>query len=121
MAAWSRTPFSLTAIDAADITSGPQKKRIDMEIAAIFPPQAMIRGCNAINSPKMFHKNSINNRLRTNDYYTKYLNLSDKTILRGKERDDRFLPKLNIAIPSPASEIIFIEFFSKLGIPTFHL
>lgn len=42
-------------MDAADITSGPQKKRIDMEIAAIFPPQAMIRGCRAINKPKVFH------------------------------------------------------------------
>lgn len=30
-------------------------------------------------------------------------------------------PKLNIAIPRPASEIIFIEYFTKLGIPTFHL
>lgn len=30
-------------------------------------------------------------------------------------------PKLNMAIPRPASEIIFIEYFTKLGIPTFHL
>lgn len=26
-----------------------------------------------------------------------------------------------MAIPSPASEIILIEYFTKLGIPTFHL
>jgi hypothetical protein len=31
------------------------------------------------------------------------------------------IPKLNMAIPRPASEIIFIEYFTKLGIPTFHL
>lgn len=31
------------------------------------------------------------------------------------------VPKLNMAIPRPASEIIFIEYFIKLGIPTFHL
>ena len=31
------------------------------------------------------------------------------------------LPRLNIAIPSPASEIIFIEFITKLGMLTCHL
>lgn len=31
------------------------------------------------------------------------------------------IPKLNMAIPRPASEIILIEYFTKLGIPTSHL
>lgn len=35
--------------------------------------------------------------------------------------ESRNLPKLNMAMPRPASEIIFTEYFTKLGIPIFHL
>lgn len=51
MAAWSRTPLSPTAMDAADINIGPQMKRIPIPMVALFVPQAIIWGWRAMNSP----------------------------------------------------------------------
>lgn len=39
-------------MEAADITTGPPRKRMAMLMAAIFGPQAMILGCSAMNSPE---------------------------------------------------------------------
>ena len=51
MAMCRRTPRSPTAMEAAAMTAGPMRNRIAIANAASLFPQAMIRGCNAMNKP----------------------------------------------------------------------
>lgn len=51
MAMCNRTPRSPTAIEAAAMTAGPERKRTAMAKDATEFPQAIIFGCNAMNKP----------------------------------------------------------------------
>jgi hypothetical protein len=91
------------AADAAAMTAGPQRKRIAMLEVAAEVPQAMSFGCMAMNSPG-----------QQNNYKLACFNL----VLIGDVHD---IPKLNMAIPSPASERMVMEFFSMVGIAMWNL
>jgi len=105
MAARSRTPLIPTATEVVDITIGPQMNRIAIAIVALFLPHTIIRGWRAMNNPAIFI-----------EYFHANYWINSAGGYKGFN-----IPKLNMAIPRPASEIIFIEYFTKLGIPTFHL
>lgn len=51
MAVWSMSCLSPMAMEDADITRGPHRKRMTMPITALLVPQAMIRGWRAMKSP----------------------------------------------------------------------
>lgn len=134
MAAWSLTLLSPTASDAAVITTGPQMNRIAIPIVALLVPQAMIRGCRAMNKPANFGT-SVQTKVTISAYQTSCegnmiiiiaaIYIDGKALWnyvnKKKKKLKMKIPKLNMAIPSPASEIILIEYFTKLGIPTSHL
>lgn len=91
-------------MDATDITMGPLRNRIAMLMAAIFGPQAMILGCRAMNSPAGSKQDTV-----------------EALVLCYLRRRMPCLPRLNMAIPSPASEIILMDSFTSVGMSTPHL
>lgn len=103
----SRVPRSPTAIEEAAMTAGPVRNRTAMENDATDFPHAINRGCSAINNPITNH-------------ITKLV-----PILKFKPNDHSIsvfsLPRLNMAIPRPASDKIAIDFATIAGISTCHL
>lgn len=58
MAAWRSTLLKPTAIDEAAITAGPVKNLTAIANVAKDAPQAMSRGCRAMNKPEIYINNN---------------------------------------------------------------
>lgn len=109
MAMCNRTPLNPTAIEAAAITAGPVRNLTAIANDATEFPQAMIFGCNAINKPAIPLKEFIFGFI-----FDHMINISSKNQSVNS-------PRLNIAIPRPASDRIDMERAIIAGISTFHL
>lgn len=108
MATRRRTPRKPTAIEAAAMTAGPLRNLTAIEKAAIEFPHAMILGCNAMNSPT-----SHTPPTQTHSLFSQAEQKSPQV--------NESLPKLNMAIPRPASESMEMDLAMMAGMLTFHL
>jgi hypothetical protein len=102
------------AMEVAAITAGPVKNRTAIANVATLLPQEMSFGCRAMKRPK-----SQCSAVRKKNLGS----CKEQTVSLSEQISNRqcLVPKLNIAIPSPASDNIDIDPFIIEGIWMFHL
>lgn len=93
-------------MEVAAMTAGPVKNLTAIENVATDLPQFIIFGCKAMNKPTKYYQQLINYNF----------NVFEKDI-----SNYNYLPRLNMAMPRPASDKIEIEPFTIDGILIFHL
>lgn len=93
-------------MEAAAIAAGPTRNLTAIAKVAMEFPQAMILGCKAMNKPNK------------TEHFTHHSKL---TFVYSLERFKNPVPRLNIAMPSPASESIEMDCATMAGISTCHL
>ena len=117
MATCRSVPRRPTAKDAAAITAGPVRKRTAMANVATLFPHAMIRGCSAMNSPAR-RKRRRGGQSVTREHMLKIHLLFHRWTGRAAREHG---PRLNMAMPRPASERIEMDLRMIAGISKFHL
>lgn len=93
------------------MTAGPVKNLTAIENVATDFPQAMIFGCKAMNKPA--------NRVDLIRQIIMELALVEENENDMEEQDE--IPRLNIAIPKPASDRIEMDPLMMVGISMCHL
>ena len=115
MAMQRSVPRRPTAAEVTAMTAGPKRKRMAMVMAATEFPQAMIFGCMAMKSPVSKRIVAGIARAELDQTQKEKKNFIFEMILEVNR------PKLNMAIPSPASESMEMEFFTMIGIAMWNL
>jgi hypothetical protein len=111
MAMWRRTPRRPTAMEAAAMTAGPATNRTPIAMAASLFPHAMILGCSAMNRPGTTGARAA----------VQSSHCSGCSRTRERVQVEQHTPRLNMAIPRPASDRIEIDRAMIAGISMPHL
>uniref|UniRef100_J3L2A5 Uncharacterized protein n=1 Tax=Oryza brachyantha TaxID=4533 RepID=J3L2A5_ORYBR len=129
MATCRSVPRSPMAIDAAAMTAGPARKRTAIETAAADLPHAMTLGCSAINNPGQETVDSVSSgadqgRRVWAPVRARGINcgaMRCRATGRQEHKGRGHPPRLNMAIPSPASERMEMDLATIAGMETCHL